>query len=110
MNYSLYFAFLSLVGVGNLNHNLDETTMHTTITSTKTLGEIIRRQRKRQGLRQADLAAMVGASHVFLGDVEKGKPTVQWGRVLQLLDELGLRLSVDVPDEGLSAPVPATKR
>lgn len=84
--------------------------MHTTITSTKALGEIIRQQRKRQGLRQADLAAMVGASHVFLGDVEKGKPTVQWGRVLQLLDELGLRLSVEVPDERASSSMPATGR
>lgn len=84
--------------------------MQTTITSTKALGELIRHQRKRQGLRQADLAAMVGASHVFLGDVEKGKPTVQWGRVLQLLDELGLRLSVEVPDESTSSQVPATRR
>lgn len=85
-------------------------TMHMTITSTKALGEVIRQERKRQGLRQADLAAMVGASHVFLGDVEKGKPTVQWGRVLQLLDELGLRLSVEVPDESPSSPMPVTGR
>lgn len=84
--------------------------MHTTIRSTKALGEVIRQQRKRQGLRQADLAAMVGASHVFLGDVEKGKPTVQWGRVLQLLDELGLRLSVEIPDDSTPSPVPVTKR
>jgi len=84
--------------------------MQTTITSTKALGEVIRRQRKRQGLRQADLAAMVGASHVFLGDVEKGKPTVQWGRVLQLLDELGLQLSVEIPDDDAPSPAPAAKR
>lgn len=83
--------------------------MHTTITSTKALGEVIRQQRKRQGLRQADLAAMVGASHVFLGDVEKGKPTVQWGRVLQLLDELGLRLSVEIPDESTFPPGPVSR-
>jgi len=84
--------------------------MHMTITSTKALGEVIRQQRKRQGLRQADLAAMVGASHVFLGDVEKGKSTVQWGRVLQLLDELGLRLSVEIPDGSPSPPVPVGQR
>jgi hypothetical protein len=50
-------------------------------------------------LRQTDLAALIGASHVFLGDVEKGKPTVQLGRVLKLLDELGLTLTVAVPGE-----------
>ena len=74
--------------------------MITVIRSTETLGRIIRQQRKRQKLRQTDLAAMIGASHVFLGDVEKGKPTVQLGRVLKLLDELGLKLSIDVADEG----------
>lgn len=63
------------------------------------LGRLIRQQRKRQKLRQTDLAGMIGVSHVFLGDVEKGKPTVNLGRVLMLLDELGLTLRVDVPDE-----------
>lgn len=72
--------------------------MSTRIDSPEALGAVIRRERKRQGLRQADLAAMTGSSHVFLGDVERGKPTVQLGRVLKLLDELGLRLSVDAPD------------
>jgi y4mF family transcriptional regulator len=71
--------------------------MDSIIRSPEDLGRLIREQRKRQGLRQVDLAAMVGASHVFLGDVEKGKPTVQLGRVLQLLDELGLVLRVELP-------------
>ena len=85
--------------------------MHTPITTTKMLGDVIRLQRKRQGLRQADLAAMVDASHVYLGDVEKGKPTVQLGRVLRLLDELGLRLSVEIPDDGTPPPAaPVAKR
>jgi y4mF family transcriptional regulator len=73
--------------------------MDTVVRTPEALGRLIREQRKRQGLRQAELAAMIGASHVFLGDVEKGKPTVQLGRVLKLLDELGLTLRVDVPDE-----------
>lgn len=72
--------------------------MHRAIRNTEDLGRLIRDQRKRQGLRQTDLAAIIGASHVFVGDVEKGKPTVQLGRVLRLLDELGLELRVSVPD------------
>ena len=72
--------------------------MDCTVRTPEELGRLIRQQRKRQGLRQTDLAAMIGASHVFLGDVEKGKPTVQLGRVLKLLDELGLTLRVDTPD------------
>lgn len=73
--------------------------MDTVVRTAEDLGRLIRQQRKRQRLRQADLAAMIGASHVFLGDVEKGKPTVQLGRVLTLLDELGLTLRVDIPDD-----------
>jgi y4mF family transcriptional regulator len=72
----------------------------TSIRTPDELGRLIRQQRKRQRLRQADLAAMIGASHVFLGDVEKGKPTVQLGRVLKLLEELGLTLHVDTRDDG----------
>lgn len=69
------------------------------VSSVATIGEVARRLRKEQGLRQADLAAMIGASHVFLGDVEHGKPGVQLGRVLQLLEELGVRVCLDVPDQ-----------
>lgn len=72
--------------------------MDRAIRTAEDLGRLIRDQRKRQGLRQTDLAAIIGASHVFVGDVEKGKPSVQLGRVLRLLDELGLELRVSVPD------------
>lgn len=68
-------------------------------TSAAIIGATVRRQRKLQGIRQEDLAALIEASHVFLRDVEHGKPTVQLGRVLRLLDELGIRLYLDVPDE-----------
>jgi y4mF family transcriptional regulator len=72
--------------------------MERAIRTAEDLGRLIRDQRKRQGLRQTDLAAIIGASHVFVGDVEKGKPSVQLGRVLRLLDELGLELRLSVPD------------
>lgn len=72
--------------------------MDRVIRTAEDLGRLIRDQRKRQGLRQTDLAAIIGASHVFVGDVEKGKPSVQLGRVLRLLDELGLELRLSVPD------------
>ena len=72
--------------------------MDRAIRTAEDLGRLIREQRKRQGLRQTDLAAIIGASHVFVGDVEKGKPSVQLGRVLRLLDELGLELRLSLPD------------
>lgn len=71
----------------------------TQIRTPEDLGRLIRAQRKQQRLRQQDLADQVGASHVFLRQVEQGRPTVQLGRVLRLLDELGIELHADVPDD-----------
>lgn len=69
------------------------------IRSVEDLGRVIRAVRKSTRMRQDDLAAVVGVSQQFAVDVERGKPTVQFGRVLRLLDELGIALSVDIPDE-----------
>lgn len=78
------------------------------IKSTEGLGELIRRVRKAQGLRQDDLAGMAGSSHVFVLDVERGKPTVQLGKVLALLQELGIRLVADLPET--TTHPPATRK
>lgn len=67
------------------------------IQSSEDLGLVIRAVRKSTQVRQDDLAAMVGVSRQFTVDVEKGKPTVQLARVLRLLKELGIELSVDIP-------------
>lgn len=71
--------------------------MKHTIHSTAELGLVIRAVRKNTQVRQDDLAAMVGVSRQFTVDVEKGKPTVQMDRVMRLLKELGIELSVDIP-------------
>lgn len=71
--------------------------MKHTIQSTQELGLVIRAVRKSTQVRQDDLAAMVGVSRQFTVDVEKGKPTVQMARVLRLLKELGVELSVTIP-------------
>jgi len=62
------------------------------------LGLVIRAARKAQGLRLDDAAAFAGVGPVFAGDVERGKPTVQLGRVLLLLEQLGLRMMIDAPE------------
>lgn len=63
------------------------------------IGTLARQLRKRQGIRQDDMAAIIDASHVFLRDVELGKGTVQLGKVLRLLDELGVRVHLEVPED-----------
>lgn len=77
--------------------------MHRLVRSVQDLGAIVREVRKAQGIRQDELAAMVPASHVFIIDVEKGKPSAQVGKVFALLHELGIRLSVDIPEATASS-------
>lgn len=62
------------------------------------LGVVIRALRKAAGVRQDDLAATVGVSKQFASDAEHGKPTAQVGLLMKLLEELGGRLEVEVPD------------
>ena len=69
------------------------------IHSPEDLGLVIRAVRKSTKVRQDDLAGAARVSRQFTVNVEKGKPTVQLGRVLLLLSELGIALNVDIPDE-----------
>ena len=71
--------------------------MQVQIDQASDIGQYVRAVRKAQGLRQDDLAAMAGTSHVVLGTVERGKDTVQIGRVFELLRQLGIRVQLDLP-------------
>lgn len=69
------------------------------IQSPDELGLLIRAVRKHQKIRMDDLAGSAGVGPVFVREVERGKETVQLGRVIQILAELGIRLRADVPDD-----------
>ncbi len=71
--------------------------MKVPIRSTADLGLAVRATRKGHRLRLDDAAGAAGVGHVFAGDVEHGKETVQFGRVLRLLRELGVTLYADLP-------------
>jgi transcriptional regulator with XRE-family HTH domain len=72
--------------------------MRVEIASPAELGLVVRAARRAQGLRLDDVAAFAGVGYVFAGDVEHGKETVQLGRVLKLLKQLGLEVVIDAPD------------
>lgn len=63
------------------------------------VGAIVRASRKAQGIRQDDAAGSMGVSENFLGKIERGGDSVQWGKLFQVLDGLGVRVVLDVPDE-----------
>lgn len=68
------------------------------------LGALVRQVRKAQALRQDDAAGSLGVSENFLGKVERGGETVQWGKLFQVLEGLGVRLIVDLPPEVAAQP------
>jgi transcriptional regulator with XRE-family HTH domain len=71
--------------------------MQITIQSVSDLGLTLRAVRRSNKVRLDDLAGMSGVSKQFASDVEHGKSTVQLGLVLKLLSELGIPLTLDIP-------------
>ena len=65
------------------------------VVDSKTLGQIIRERRKELNYTQAFLAEFTGLSVTFISDVERGKPTAEIGKVIQLLHILGMDVLVE---------------
>lgn len=65
-----------------------------TIRTAADLGELVRNLRREQGLLQTDLAGLSGSGNRFVVDLERGKPTLQLQKVLDLLDLLGLEVLI----------------
>ena len=63
------------------------------ISSPEQLGILIRQVRKKQGITQEDLSSLVGVGPRLIGEIERGKPTAEIGKVFQLLAGLGLVIS-----------------
>lgn len=68
------------------------------IKNSSAIGEIVRVSRKAQGIRQDDAAGSIGVSENFLGKIERGSDSVQWGKLFQVMEGLGIRVILDVPD------------
>ena len=67
------------------------------IINSKTFGELIKRYRKSQGLTQIQLSIMSNTSPRFIGELEKGKPTIELNKALHVAYMLGLNITT--PDE-----------
>ena len=65
-----------------------------TIVTPEQMGAVIRAKRKQDGLTQADAAALCGVGTRFLGELERGKETAQVGKMLQILQGLGLEINM----------------
>lgn len=65
-----------------------------TITDSKSLGLLIRQERKAQALTQEQLAALTGVGVRFVRELEAGKESCQVGLALQVAGALGLVVSI----------------
>jgi y4mF family transcriptional regulator len=72
------------------------------VLSTHDIASAVRGRRMELGVTQADLARRAGLSRKWVYDFESGKPSAELGRVLAVLDVLGLHLEV-----GAAAETPA---
>ena len=69
------------------------------ITDVKDIGLEIKKRRKALGYTQADISDYTGLSISFIADVEHGKSTVEFGKVLKLVNILGLDCLLQVRGE-----------
>lgn len=74
------------------------------------LGPLVKAMRKYQGLRQDATADGIGVSENFLGKIERGGTTVQWGKLFHVLSELGLHVEIDIPDKAMAAMAERERR
>ncbi|MDZ4825191.1 MAG: helix-turn-helix domain-containing protein [Actinomycetota bacterium] len=62
------------------------------------LGAAIRHYRHEAGLSQAELAEQAGLHRSYLSALEQGRETEQLRRILRVLSQLGVRMSLERAD------------
>lgn len=72
------------------------------IADSQSLGLLIQRERRSQGLTQAQLAGLTGVGVRFLRELEAGKESCQLGRALKVVTALGLRVTLSTRRESSS--------
>jgi y4mF family transcriptional regulator len=66
----------------------------TRVANAQEIGQLVRQRRKQAGLTLKDAAGMAGVGVRFLSELERGKPTLQLGLAIQILQLFGLELHV----------------
>jgi len=64
----------------------------------ESIGAAIRHYRQQAGLSQAELADLTGLNRSYLSDIERGRETEQVKRILRLLRQLGVRMTIEKAD------------
>lgn len=68
------------------------------IKNTGDIGDIVKNARKKLNLKQIEAAGLLGVGVRFLSELERGKATLEVGKVLQVLK--GLKLDFQIESQG----------
>ena len=71
----------------------------TEIASMAEMAGIVRRTRKSQKISQTVLSQASNVGLRFVGDIERGKPSVHFDKLLAVLTSLGIAVKVELPEE-----------
>lgn len=69
------------------------------VNNSEAIGRCAKAVRKLQHIDQSTVAAFADCGLTFVSQFENGKPTVQLEKVLQVLDALGIKVYLDVPEQ-----------
>ena len=61
------------------------------------IAEIVRRTRKSQKISQTVLSQASNVGLRFVGDIERGKPTIQFDKLMAVLTSLGIAVKLELP-------------
>jgi HTH-type transcriptional regulator/antitoxin HipB len=85
------------------------------VITAREIGALVRRRRTEgAGVLQANAAALAGVGLRFLSELERGKETAELGKVLQVLERIGLEVWIvprgagALPSMPVQAPVPGS--
>lgn len=79
--------------------------MTATMMTPKAVGIAVRRARMRQDWSQSDLASRAGVTREWVGRLERGAPRLEFGKVLEALAILGLRLEAPAAETVTDADI-----
>ena len=65
--------------------------------SMKEIGAFIAKTRKEQGVSQLELSQAADTGRRFIVELESGKDTIRAGKLLKVLDTLGIDISLNAP-------------
>ena len=68
------------------------------MTDIKELGEFVAKVRKAQGVTQLQLAQAASVGRRFVVELENGKETIQAGKLLKVLETLGVDVTLTAPE------------